>query len=64
MIPLISSVCYGPLGVCQLPRTWWKVLLQKAELLDSEYPDFSSGLDKRVLEFLKLNKEITLSYLR
>lgn len=64
MIPLISSVCYGPLGVCQLPRTWWKVLLQKAGLLDSEYPDFSSGLDKRVLEVLKLNKEITLSYLR
>ena len=64
MIPLVSSLCYGPLGVCQLPRTWWKVLTRKAGLLDSEYPDFSGGLDRRVLEVLELDKETTLSYLR
>ena len=36
MIPLISSLSYGPLEVLQLPRTWWKVLLRKAGLLDEE----------------------------
>ena len=64
MIPLISSICYGPLGVCQLPRFWWKVLLRKAGLLDAEYPDFSGGLDRSVLEVLGLDKETTLAYLR
>ena len=24
MIPLISSICNGPLDVCHLPRFWWK----------------------------------------
>lgn len=64
MIPLISSICYGPLGVCQLPRFWWKVLLRKTGLLDEEYPDCSGGLDKSVLEVLGLDKEFTLTYLR
>ena len=36
MIPMISSICYGPLKVCQLPRTWWKVSLRKAGLLDDD----------------------------
>ncbi|MBI4530497.1 MAG: hypothetical protein HY709_03155, partial [Candidatus Latescibacteria bacterium] len=64
MIPLISSICYGPLGVCQLPRLWWKVLLRKAGLLDPDYPDCSGGLDTWVLEKLDLGKEATLTYLR
>jgi len=64
MIPLISSISYGPLGVCQLPRFWWKVLLRKADLLDPEYPDCSGGLDTWVLEVLSLDKETTLGYLR
>jgi hypothetical protein len=64
MIPLISSCCTGPLGVCQLPRFWWKVLLRKAGLLDEEYPDCSGGLDAWVLERLELDKDETLGYLR
>ncbi|MCH8294458.1 hypothetical protein IH992_25525 [Candidatus Poribacteria bacterium] len=64
MIPLISSLSYGPLEVLQLPRFWWKVLLRKANLLDSDYPDCSGGLDTSVLEVLDLDKETTLSYLR
>jgi len=64
MIPLISSINYGPLGVCQLPRTWWKVLLRQAGLMDAEYPDFSPGLDKRVFEVLDLDKDTTLGWLR
>ncbi len=64
MIPLLSSLCYGPLEVCQLPRTWWKVLLRNVGLLDAEYPDVSEGLDKFVLEVLNLDRETTLAYLR
>ena len=64
MIPLISSLAYGPLGACQLPRTWWKVLTRNAGILDAEYPDFSDGLDRRVLEVLALDRETTLAYLR
>ena len=64
MIPLLSSLCYGTLEVCQLPRTWWKVLLRNAGILDEEYPDVSEGLDKSVLEVLKLDRETTLAYLR
>ena len=64
MIPLISSLCYGPLEVCQLPRFWWKVLTRKAGLMDEEYPDCSGGLDKSVLEAVSLDQETTLAYLR
>ena len=64
MIPLISSLAYGPLQVLQLPRTWWKVLLRKADLLDEEYPDCSPGLDSKVIDALGLDKEAVLAYLR
>ena len=64
MVPLISNIGYGLLGVCQLPRFWWKVTLRRAGLLDAEYPDCSGGLDTSVLEVLDLDKETTLSYLR
>ncbi|MDA1192542.1 MAG: DUF5069 domain-containing protein [Candidatus Poribacteria bacterium] len=64
MIPLISSLCYGPLEVCQLPRTWWKTILRRKGLLDEEYPDCSPGLDTGVLNALGLDKDATLGYLR
>ena len=64
MIPLISSNCTGPLGACQLPRTWWKVLLRQKGLLDEEYPDCGGGLDAGVLRALGLDQEAALDYLR
>ncbi len=64
MIPLISSLCYGPLDVCHLPRFWWKVLLRAKGLLDEEYPDLSGGLDTNVLKALELDIDTTLGYLR
>ena len=65
MIPLISSLAYGPLGACQLPRTWWKVLTRNAGILDDDYPDMTdNGLDPRVLRALNLDIDTTLTYLR
>ena len=48
-VPLVSTLDYGLLGVCQLPRTWHKVLLQAAGLLHGEYPGLGGGLDRRVV---------------
>lgn len=64
MIPLISSLAYGPLGACQLPRTWWKTLAHAAGILDAEYPYFSHGLDHKVFEVLGLDRAFTLAYLQ
>ncbi len=64
MIPLISSLCYGPLEVCQLPRLWWKVTLRATGLLDEEYPEASRGLDAHVIEALGLDEDETLDCIR
>ncbi|HAA75859.1 TPA: hypothetical protein DCE37_12155 [Candidatus Latescibacteria bacterium] len=64
MIPLISSISYGPLEALQLPRTWWKVLTRNVGILDAEYPDCSPGLDAKVIEALGLDQEAVLTYLR
>jgi len=54
----------GPIGVRQLPRTWWKTTLRKAGLLDVSYSDCSRELDSWVLQVLELDKEKTLAYIR
>ena len=63
MIPLISSICYGPSGWCQLPRLWWKVTLEASGVLDDDYPECSGGLDRQVLEKMGLDQDETLAYI-
>jgi len=63
MIPLISTLCKGPLGVAQLPRLWWKNLLYATDQLDAGYPHCTGGLDLNVIELLQLDQEQTLAYL-
>ncbi|MEZ5277343.1 MAG: hypothetical protein R3F07_13255 [Opitutaceae bacterium] len=63
MIPLISSLCYGPIGYCQLPRLWWKALLEAHGLLDPEYPACSQMLDSWLLEGLKIPEESFLGFI-
>ena len=63
MIPLVSTLCKGPLGVAQLPRLWWKNLLHQAGRLAPGYPFCSGGLDKYVLEVLRLDQDRTLQFL-
>ena len=60
MVPLISSCSVGKLGICQLPRFWWKVTLWGRGILDPGYPHCSNGLDRWVVEFLGLDKEKTI----
>ncbi len=64
MIPLISSLCKGPLGAAQLPRLWWKNLLKASGHLNADYPHCSGGLDIDVIQMFKLDKEQTLGYLQ
>ena len=66
MVPLISSLAFGPLGACQLPRTWWKAITRNVGLLDAEYPDCREdrGLDIGILTVLGLDRETTLGWLR
>ena len=63
MIPLVSSLCYGPLGMCQLPRTWWKVSLNASGRLADDYPEATGGLDSMVLDRLGLDKARALAYI-
>ncbi|MEE2656977.1 MAG: hypothetical protein VX733_00620 [Candidatus Latescibacterota bacterium] len=62
MIPLVSSVCYGPLNLCQLPRTWWKISLNSAGCLDNEYPECGGVLDLKVLQVLGLRSEAVVAF--
>jgi len=63
MIPLVSSICYGPARICQVPRLWWKALLQACGQLDAEYPECSGGLDRQVLELLGLDRSEVLEHI-
>ena len=63
MIPLISTLCKGPLGAAQLPRLWWKNLLYATGQLDASYPHCTGGLDLNVIELLHLDRDQTLAYL-
>jgi hypothetical protein len=64
VVPLISSVDRGPLGVCQLPRTWLKVSLHGKSLLHPDYPASGPGLDQRVLDLLDLDREEVIAFIQ
>ena len=64
MVPLIGSICQGSIGVCQLPRTWWKTVTRAVGLLDPDYPDNSGGLDTWCLQAVGLDIDETYAYLR
>lgn len=61
-IPLISSIDYGRLGVCQLPRTWLKLLLESDAKLHPDYLGFGGGLDAQVLKLLNLDRDDTIRF--
>ena len=64
MIPLVSTLCQGPLGVAQLPRLCGgKTSSTKPGQLDEDYPFCSGGLDKYVLEVLRIDQDSALKFL-
>ena len=64
-MPLISNLDYGRLGVSQLPRTWYKILLRSKNLLHQDYPDMTkSGLDPRAFEVVKIKPEQAMAFIR
>jgi hypothetical protein len=65
VVPLISNLDYGRLGVSQLPRTWYKILMRSKNLLHSDYPDMTKGgLDPQVLEVLNLKPDAVVAHVR
>ena len=63
--PTLSSIDRGPLGICQLPRTWLKTCLRAKGLLHPDYPDCAEGsLDQRCLRTLQVDEDAALAFLR
>ena len=63
--PTLSSLDRGPLGICQLPRTWLKTCLRAKGLLHPDYPDCAEGsLDQRCLQTLQVDQDAALIFLR
>ena len=50
MVLMIGSICKGSIGICQLPRAWWKAVPRRVGPLDPSYPDNSDGLDTWCLQ--------------
>ena len=55
---------YGRLGVCQLPRTSLKVILEAKGNLHPDYPACGDALDAKVLKLLNLDRERTVEFLK
>jgi len=62
--PVTPNRTKGPLGVCQLPRMWSKVLLDARGLLPPGYSAIGDGFDRVVLEGLGLDRERVMTHLR
>ncbi len=65
VVPLISNLDYGRLGVSQIPRTWYKILMRSKNLLHPDYPDMTkSGLDPRALDVVGVKPDAAVAYIR
>ena len=64
IIPLISSDLAGPLGAIHLPRLWSKVLLSASGQLPEGYDECGMGFDQMVLDGLKIDREVAVSYIK
>ncbi len=64
VVPIISSLTVGPLGVPQLPRLWTKLTLAAAGRLPEGYSECGQGFDQMVLTNLHLNRDEVVQYVR
>jgi hypothetical protein len=63
IVPLISSLVAGPLGVQHLPRLWLKISLDARGILADGYPAVGTGFDKMVIDGLGLSREAVISFI-
>jgi hypothetical protein len=61
--PLISSSVKGPLGVCNLPRVWLKILLFACGRLPEGYRHGEGGFDQLTIENLGLDRAAFIAYI-
>ncbi len=64
VVPIISSLTSGPLGVPHLPRLWAKLTLAGAGRLPEGHSECGSGFDQVVLTNLHLEREATMQFVR
>ncbi len=57
MVPLISGVQAGPLGVAHLPRLWFKMRAHAAGVLPEGYRRGNGGDDEAVLAAIGVDGE-------
>lgn len=63
MIPLISPIVAGPLGIGHLPRMWLKILLHSYGLLAEGYRHGHGGLDEKLLKAFGIDAEAFIAYI-
>jgi hypothetical protein len=61
--PLISSSVKGPLGACNLPRVWLKILLHASGRLPEGYRHGEGGFDEVTIDNLGLDRGAFIAYI-
>ena len=64
VIPAISTVAVGPLGVMHLALLWFKNLLFAVGRLPSDYKHTTGTFDRMVIEALGIDEAAMLAYIR
>lgn len=62
IVPLISPMVVGPLGVMHLPRLWLKMLLFRHGLLAEGYRHGHGGLDGKLVEALGIDVDALIAF--
>lgn len=62
IVPLISPMVVGPLGVMHLPRLWLKMLLFRYGLLAQGYRHGQGGLDGKLTATLGIDVDALTAY--
>ena len=62
VVPILSSLAVGPLGVCHLPRMWLKILLHATGRLPSGYRHGTGGFDERTATDLGFDRDAFVTF--
>jgi len=62
VVPIVSSLAVGPLGVCHLPRMWLKVLLHANGRLPAGYRHGTGGFDEITATALGFDRDAFIEF--